>query len=760
MVSLSQTHLRPHIARISFQHSLSCHLATISRKIMAEYVRGAPEVAVIRICNPPLNTLSAVVLRTLKQEMNCANIDPTVKAVVICGANGKFSAGADIRGFSVTNQKDTPSMESVVSFVEKSEKPVVAAIEDIALGGGLELALGCHYRIANMKAQVGLPEVTIGLLPGGGGTQRLPRLIGVPAALDIIITGKHVPATEALKLGILDEVVEENTIEAAIKLAQRVSDQPLGLRRLCLKQTPKLPNMEAILHEAFLKMKKQARGCLSPEMCFQAVEASVYLPFAEGIHKEKELFLFLLTSGQAKALQYAFFAQRVAEKWLLPNGASWKTASPQPIRKAAVIGLGTMGRGIVVSLVKAKIPVVALERDKKHLELARKAVKALLEREVLRMQQNGKTLDVHKSKLLHFTLDFGALKDVDLVIEAVFEDMVLKKEIFCKLSEVCKPEAFLGTNTSCLDIDEIASITNLPQQVIGAHFFSPAHVMKLVEIIHGQKTSPTAIATIMNLSKVMGKCGVVVGNCFGFVGNRMLSSYTEQTYFLLEEGSTPEEIDKILEEFGFKMGPFKVSDLAGLDVGWKSRIGQGLTGANLPLGTPPRQRDGRRYSPLPDILCEKGRYGQKTGKGWYLYDKPGGKIAKSDSWLHYFLPNYRNAHNITARTITQDEILERCLYSLVNEGFQILSEGIASCPEAIDTIYINGYGWPRHRGGPMFYASEIGLPKILTKLQKYAEANPDIPKLQPSAFLQKLVSLGSPPLKNWSSLMKFQESKL
>ncbi|XP_058044392.1 peroxisomal bifunctional enzyme isoform X2 [Ahaetulla prasina] len=651
-------------------------------------------------------------------------------------------------------------MESVVAFIEKSEKPFVAAIEDIAFGGGLELALGCHYRIANMKAQVGLPEVTIGLLPGAGGTQRLPRLIGVPAALDLIITGKNVPATEALKLGILDEIVKENPVEAAIKLAQRISGQPLGPRRLSLKQTPKLPNMEAFLYEALLKVKKQAPGCLSPEMCFRAVEASVYLPFAEGIRKEKELFLLLLTSGQAKALQYAFFAQRISEKWMLPSGASWKTASPQPIRKAAVIGLGTMGQGIVVSLVKAKIPVVALEKDKKHLEIARKAIKACLERETLRMQQKGKTLDIHKSKLLHFTLDFGALKDVDLVIEAVFEDMVLKKEIFCKLSEICKPEAFLATNTSCLDIDEIASITNRPQQVIGTHFFSPAHVMKLIEIIHGQHTSPTAIATIMNLAKIMDKCGVLVENCFGFVGNRLLNSYNEQTYFLLEEGSTPEEIDKIMEEFGFKLGPFKVSDLAGLDVGWKSRIGQGLTGANLPLGTPPCQRDGKRYSPLPDVLCEKGRYGQKTGKGWYLYDKPGGKTAKSDPWLHSFLQNYRNAHNITTRTITQEEILERCLYSLVNEGFQILSEEMASCPEAIDTIYINGYGWPRHKGGPMFYASEIGLSKILTKLQKYAEANPDIPKLQPSPFLQKLVTLGNPPLKNWPSLVRAQQSKL
>ncbi|XP_061492505.1 peroxisomal bifunctional enzyme isoform X2 [Rhineura floridana] len=653
-----------------------------------------------------------------------------------------------------------PSLESVISLIEKSEKPMVAAIEDMAYGGGLEVALGCHYRIANVQARVALPEVTIGLLPGAGGTQRLPRLIGVPAALDIITTGRHVPATEALKLGILDELVEGNTVEAAINLAERVSGQPLEPRRLCLKQTPRLPNMEAILDEAFMKVKKQANGCLSPEMCFQAVKASVYFPFSEGIRKERELFHFLLTSGQATALQYAFFAQRLAEKWALLSGASWKTAVPQPVRRAAVIGLGTMGQGIVASLVKAKIPVVALEQDKKQLEQAREAVMALLEQEALRMQQNGQKPDGCKPDLPQFTLDFGALKNVDMVIEAVFEDMALKKEIFHKLSIVCKPEAFLCTNTSYLDIDEIASVTSHPHQVIGTHFFSPAHRMKLLEIIYGQQTSPTAIATAMRLGKAMGKIGVVVGNCFGFVGNRMLNPYIEQTYFLLEEGSTPEEVDKALQGFGFKMGPFRVSDLAGLDVGWRSRKGQGLTGANLPPGTPPHQRDGKRYSPLPDILCEKGRFGQKTGKGWYQYDKPGGRVAKSDPWLHSFLPEYRSAHNIITRTISQDEILERCLYSLANEGFRILSDGIASCPEAIDTIYINGYGWPRHRGGPMFHASEVGLPRILAKLSKYAEANPDIPKLQPSAFLQKLVALGSPPLKEWSSHVGSQNSNL
>ncbi|XP_042316478.1 peroxisomal bifunctional enzyme [Sceloporus undulatus] len=725
---------------------------------MAQLLRGAAPVRVIRICNPPLNTLSPASTQALERDVKQANTDPSVKAVVICGANGKFSAGADIRGFANIDKGKFPSLESVVSLIEKSEKPMVAAIEDLAFGGGLEVALGCHYRIANKKARVGLPEVTIGLLPGAGGTQRLPRLIGVPAALDIITTGKHVPATEALKLGILDEVVEENPIEAAINLAKKVSDQSLEPRRLYLKETPRLPNMEAFLDEALLKVKRRANGCLSPQMCFEAVRASVYLPFAEGIQKEKQLFLYLMSSGQSKALQYAFFAQRATEKWVLPSGASWKTATPQRVQKAAVIGLGTMGRGIVASLLKAKIPVVALEQDKKQLEVGRGAIMALLEREALKMQQNGHKLD--KPVLPHFTLDFDALKDVDLVIEAVFEEMALKKEIFRKLSIICKPETLLGTNTSYLDIDEIASVTSHPHQVIGTHFFSPAHIMKLQEIIYGQQTSPTAVATAMSLAKAMGKIGVVVGNCFGFVGNRMLNPYIEQTLFLIEEGSTPEEVDKALQEFGFKMGPFRVSDLAGLDVGWRSRKGQGLTGDTVPPGTPPCHRDGRRYSPVPDILCEMGRYGEKTGKGWYQYDKPGGKVAQSDPWLRGFLSDFRHAHNITARTISQDEILERCLYSLANEGFRILSEGIASCPEAIDTIYVNGYGWPKHMGGPMFYASEVGLPKVLTKLLKYAEANPDIPKLQPSAFLRKLVALGSPPLKEWTSHVRSHNSKL
>ncbi|XP_050184028.1 peroxisomal bifunctional enzyme [Myiozetetes cayanensis] len=725
---------------------------------MAQYARSTA-VAVIRLRNPPLNTLSFEVLQALEDGLKKADADPSVKAVMICGENGKFSAGADIRGFSSVN-RPVRTLGALVSLIESSKKPVVAAIEGVALGGGLEVALGCHYRVAHVKARMGLPEVTLGLLPGAEGTQRLPRLIGIPAALDMITTGKHIPATEALKLGLIDEVVEENTVEAAIRLANKVIGQPLGPRRLSLKPVPKLRNTEAFLSEARVRVKKRAQGCLAPELCFQAVRAATQMPFADGVRRERELFMVLLSSGQARALQYAFFAERAVQKWTTPGGASWSSATPQPVRSAAVIGLGTMGRGIVTSLVKANIPVVALERDLEYLNTGRKAVILLLEREVMKMERGAQTLDFHNPARLQFTLDFDSLRDVDLVIEAVFENMALKKEIFHKLSRICKPGALLCTNTSALNIDEIASATSRPQQVIGTHFFSPAHVMRLLEIIYGRHTSPTAIATAMQLAKALRKVAVVVGNCFGFVGNRMMFPYVQQAVFLLEEGSRPEAVDRVLEDFGFKIGPFRMSDLAGLDVGWRSRQGQGLTGPSVPTGTPARQRHGQRYSPLPDLLCESGRFGQKTGKGWYQYEKAGGRTATPDPWLHNLLVQYRDTHGIEPRFIDQEEILERCLFSLINEGFAILAEGIASGPEHLDVIYINGYGWPKHRGGPMFYASTVGLPRVLAKLHKYSKAHPDVPGLRPSAFLKKLVAVGNPPIKEWMSYLSQQSSRL
>ncbi|KAI5940364.1 Peroxisomal bifunctional enzyme [Manis javanica] len=653
---------------------------------MAEYTRLQNCLALIRLRNPPVNAISVAVLHGIKEGLQKAITDRTVKAIVICGSNGKFCAGADIRTFSAPRTYSF-TLGHLVDEIQRNEKPVVAAIEGVALGGGLELALGCHYRIAHAEAQVAFPEVLLGIIPGARGTQLLPRLIGVPAALDLITTGRYVLADEGLKLGILDEIVNSNLVEEAIKLAQRVSDQSIESRRLCNRPIQSLPNMESIFSDALLKIRKQYPGLLSQETCVHAVQAAVKYPYEVGIKKEEELFMYLQKSGQARALQYAFLAERKATKWSGPSGASWKTASARPISSAGVLGLGTMGRGIVVSLAKAKIPVIAVESDKKQLEAANKIIATLLEKEASKMQQGGHPWSGPKPRL---TTSIKELGGVDLVIEAVFEEMNLKKQVFAELSAICKPGAFLCTNTSALDIDEIASSTDRPHLVIGTHFFIPAHVAKLLEVIPSQYSSPTTIATIMDLSKKMKKVGVVVGNCFGFVGNRMLGPYYNQAYFLLEEGSKPEEIDQVLEEFGFKMGPFRVSDLSGLDVGWKSRKGQGLTGPTLPPGTPARKRGNRRYCPIPDMLCESGRFGQKTGKGWYQYDKPLGRIHKPDPWLSKFLSQYRETYHIEPRNISQDEILERCLYSLINEAFRILGDGIAATPEHIDAIYFHG----------------------------------------------------------------------
>ncbi|ELW46908.1 peroxisomal bifunctional enzyme [Tupaia chinensis] len=724
---------------------------------MAEYTRLHDCLALIRLRNPPVNALSLAVLQQLKERLQQAVTDRAVKAIVICGADGKFSAGANIHDFKTPRTNDTFGL--FVDELQRTEKLVVAAIQGMAFGGGLELALGCHYRIAHAKARVGFPEVSIGLLPGARGTQLLPRLTGVPAALDLITSGRHVLAGEALKLGILDQVVNSDPVEEAVRFAQRVAGQPLESRRLYNKPVPSCPNMDAIFSDAILKMRKQHPGCLAQEACVRAIQATVQYPYEVGSKKERELFVYLRKSGQARALQYAFFAERSANKWSTPCGASWKTASAQPISSVGVLGLGTMGRGIAICFAKAKIPVVAVESNKEQLETANKIITSSLEKEASRMRQSGHP-DPWSGPKPRLTSSMKELSGVDLVIEAVFEEMNLKKQVFAELSAVCKPEAFLCTNTSALDIDEIASSTGRPHLVIGTHFFAPAHVLRLLEVIPGRHTSPSTIATVMNLSKKIGKVGVVVGNCFGFVGNRMLNHYSNQLYFLLEEGSKPEEIDQVLEEFGFKMGPFRVSDLTGLDVGWRSRKGQGLTGPALPPGTPARRRGNRRYCPIPDMLCELGRFGQKVGKGWYQYDKPLGRVHKPDPWLSTFLAQYRETHHIEPRTISQDEILERCLYSLINEAFRILGEGMAAGPEHIDVIYFSGYGWPRHRGGPMFYASTVGLPTVLEKLQKYYMQNPDIPQLEPSDYLKKLASQGNPPMKEWQSLAGPPSSKL
>ncbi|KAI3356176.1 hypothetical protein L3Q82_017431, partial [Scortum barcoo] len=631
---------------------------------------------------------------------------------------------ADIKEFG-TNMSGPP-LVPMIHTVEASNKPVVAAIEGGALGGGLELALGCHYRIAHSKARLGLPEVSLGLLPAAGGTQRLPRLIGVPAALDLITTGRHVTAAEALQLGIVDQVADHNTVNSAVKFALSVEE----------------------------KVRQRARGAIAPVACVQAVRAAATLPYPQGMEREKELMATLFTSGQARALQYCFFAQRAVGKWSMPSGSRWDTSKPRPVHKAAVIGLGTMGRGIAVSLIQAGLSVVAVESKEKQLMEAKQAVSDMLERG---SKRRGVAPALDK---ISYSNNIQAVADVDLVIEAVFEDVALKEKVFQQLSAICKPSTLLCTNTSALDVDHLASQIRNPELMVGMHFFAPAHVMQLLEVVYGPRSSPQAVATAMQLGKKMGKVSVAVGNCRGFVGNRMLKPYLEQAFFLLEEGATPELVDRALEEFGFAMGVFRMSDLSGLDVGWRVRKGDGMVEPGEASGQPARIRQGRRYSPLGDLLCEQGRFGQKTGRGWYKYDKPGSRVAISDPWLHSFLEGYRARHGLVARRIDHQEVLERCLYVLINEGFRILEDGIAAGPEDIDIIYVFGYGWPRHRGGPMFYASMVGLAKVLERLEHYHQAHPDIPYLQPCGLLRKLVANGSPPVHRWREVIKKLHSQL
>ncbi|XP_034160500.1 peroxisomal bifunctional enzyme isoform X2 [Pangasianodon hypophthalmus] len=647
-----------------------------------------------------------------------------------------------------------PPLVPLIHSIEAGEKPMVAAIEGVALGGGLELALGCHYRVANTKACLGLPEVTLGLLPAAGGTQRLPRLIGIPAALELITTGRHVSAQEALQLGIVDQVAQGSAVQAAMELALSVIGQPLNPRRLSLRAPVWAPDVDGVCDAALAQVKQRSRGAMAPVACVQAVRAAAMLPYSKGMERERQLMDTLFRSGQAQAMQYAFFAQRNAGKWSLPNGSQWNNTRARDVQRAGVIGLGTMGRGIAVSLVKAGISVVAIETDAKQLESGKKAVTAMLQRDA---QRRGVSPPLH---LLTFTLSFHQLRDVDLVIEAVFEDMNLKKRVFSDLCKVLRANSLICTNTSGLNVDELAAVTDRQPLVVGMHFFAPAHVMKLLEVVYGARSSPEAVATAMALGKRIEKVCVAVGNCSGFVGNRMLKLYLDQSVYMLEEGATPEQVDQALEEFGFAMGIFKVSDLSGLDVGWRVRKASGLIGPDVDPVKPSRWRLGRRYCPLPDMLCQQGRFGQKTGRGWYLYDSPGSKEAKSDPEIQTFLEDYRRKYGIIPRRITSQEVIERCAFALANEGFRILEDRIAASPEDIDVIYLFGYGWPRHRGGPMFYASQVGLSVVLEKLEHYHRIHPDVPSLEPSRLLRRLVAEGSPPIQQWKSHIKNLRSHL
>ncbi len=677
-------------------------------------------IRVLSIDNPPVNGLGAAVRRGLAEELERALADADVDAIVIAGRGKMFCAGADIREFGQDPPPDTPHLPDVIDAIEASTKPVVAAIHGVAAGGGLELALGCHARVASSDARVGLPEVTLGIIPGAGGTQRLPRLIGVEAALELIVSGKLIPAAEAKKLGFIEEVIHEDgdgdVVEAAIAHAQTITTP----RR---SSEGELDTDEAVFDAVKKSIAKKARGFDAPYAAIDAVRAATELPIREGFARERAIFLGLVNSDQARAQRHVFFAERAVAK--VPDVP--KDTATKDIRRVGIVGCGTMGGGIAMSFADAGIPVIVLETEEAALDRGLQSIRGVYESSVKKGRISKEEMDARLGRL-QGTLEASELNDADIVVEAVFESMEVKVDVFRRLDEICKPDAILATNTSTLDVNEIADATKRPENVIGTHFFSPAHIMKLMENVRGKKTSPETVATVMKLSKRLGKVGVLVGVCDGFVGNRMLYAYRRQADFLLEEGALPQQVDGALYDFGLPMGPFAMADLAGLDIGWAIRKRQ----------APTRPKD-LRYSPIADRICEMDRFGQKTGAGWYRYE-PGSRTPIPDPEIEKLVIDVSAELGFERRTIDDTEIVNRCMYALINEGAKILEEGIALRPGDIDIVWIYGYGFPRYRGGPMFYADTVGLDKVYEFMAKLYQEQGEWAK--PAPLLEKLAKEG------------------
>ncbi|MBL6947712.1 MAG: enoyl-CoA hydratase/isomerase family protein [Rhodospirillales bacterium] len=679
-------------------------------------------IAVITLNRPPVNALGQAVRKGVADAIECAADDDAVTAVVLIGEGRCFCGGADIREFGETPVP--PSLPDVIAVIEASPKPVVAALHGVAFGGGFELPLGCHYRVGAPSARMALPEVTLGLIPGAGGTQRLPRLIGAEKALAMILSGKPVQADKAHALGILDAVLDEDALlDGAIAFAQARAEKggPFQSARDSRPETPE----DGFFEAERKKIERRARGLIAPWYCIESVENVFRLPFDEGLARERELFMECRGSEQSAAQRHIFFAEREARK--VPG--VHRETPVQTIEKAAIIGCGTMGTGIAMVFADAGIPVTIVDSDAGMLEKGLGRIKSTCVGSVKRGRMSEAAMNTCLSLVEGATDMSGAgVSDADIVIEAVFEDMDLKKEIFSNLDAICKPGAVLASNTSTLDVDEIAAATKRPDSVIGTHFFSPANIMRLMENVRGAKTSPETIATVMTLAARIGKVGVLVGNCDGFVGNRMYHHYTRQAAFLLEEGALPQQVDKAIYDFGFAMGPFAVGDVSGLDVSWRIRQRRAKT----------RPSD-ERYSPIADRLCEMDRFGQKTGAGWYRYED-GSRTPIPDPAVEEVILKVSEDLGFSRREISEEEMIERCLYTLVNEGAKILDEGMALRPSDIDVIWVYGYGFPKHRGGPMFYADQVGLGVVHEALCRLAETHGDL--FQPSPLLEKLVREG------------------
>src|SRR6202049_3607864 len=685
-------------------------------------------VAVITLDNPPLNGLNHELRAGLVAGIDQASADAGVKAIIIIGAGRGFSSGADIRDFNTPESAAEPTLRRVIGVVEANAQPLIAAIGGICMGGGLELGLGCHFRVASPGAKIALPEVKLGLLPGAGGTQRLPRAIAVEAALNMIVSGAPVASEQFKGTRLIDEIIEgslaNELLQGALAFARKVVAERRPLARLRDVQID-FPNADAFFQFARNSVGPLAKNFPAPLKCIDAVAAAVSRPFEEGLKFERELFTELVQTPESRSLRHAFFAERAAAKILdVPENTP-----ARKIASVAVIGAGTMGGGIAMNFLSAGFPVTLLEMKQEALDKGVATLRKNYEGSIKRGKLTPEKLQQNIA-LLKPTLSYDDIKTADLVIEAVFEDMAVKQSVFERLDAVAKPGAILATNTSTLDVNRIAAFTRRPEDVVGMHFFSPANVMKLLEVVRGEKTAKDVLVAVMQVAKKINKTAVISGVCDGFIGNRMIEQYLRQAMFLLDEGASPQQVDRALERFGMAMGPFRMSDLAGNDVGWYIRKRRYIEKPNVV------------YSKIADRLCELGRFGQKTGLGWYRYEA-GKRDAIPDPAVDELIAGYRKELGIALRKIADDEIVERCILALVNEGARILEEGIAQRASDIDMVYLTGYGFPLYRGGPMLYADTLGLHSVLYAMRRFA-ANPraDPGSWEPAPLLARLGALG------------------
>ncbi len=695
---------------------------------MTAHYQVQGDIALITLDNPPVNGLGHSTRVGIADGMAKALADAAVQAIIITGAGKAFSGGADIREFGSSKAMMEPNLNSVILLLEKSTKPVIAAIHSVAMGGGLELALGCHYRIAAPGASIALPEVKLGLLPGAGGTQRLPRVLGVEAGLNMVVSG------EAIKSEMLAMLPGQKLFDRLSKSAESLAEEALAFARSVAATRP-LPLVRDLpckhpLGDAYFQFARNMVGAMAknypaPLKCIEAVEAAATKKFEEGMATERQIFINLMMTSESRALRHLFLGERAASK--IPDIDS--SVQPREIKSVAIIGAGTMGGGIAMNFMNAGISVKMLEMKQEALDKGVATIRGNYEAQVKKGKLKQDKYE-QRMALLSTTLSYDELSGTDMAIEAVFEEIGVKEKVFKELDRVMKPGAILTSNTSTLDVNKIAEFTQRPQDVVGLHFFSPANVMKLLEVVRGAKTAKDVMATSMAVAKKIRKTAVVSGVCDGFIGNRMIEQYGRQGGFLLDEGCTPQQVDKAMEKFGMAMGPFRMGDLAGNDIGWAIRKRRAVERATM------------KYSKTADLLCEKGRFGQKTGAGWYDY-KPGKRDAIPNAEVVKMIEDYRAANGITPRKISDEEIVQRLVFALVNEAAHILEEGIANKASDIDIAYIFGYGFPPYRGGPMLYADEVGLFNVVQAMHRFAQ-NPldDANFWKPAPLLARLAAEG------------------